>query len=93
ILLEAMCQTGLVALGIYLLSREVPRSELADTLTLFTHADVEFELPVFPGDTLRVEAEKLHFRRRVLRSRVTLRRGDAEVVASGTVSGMGVRRG
>jgi 3-hydroxyacyl-[acyl-carrier-protein] dehydratase len=92
ILLEAMCQTGLVALGIYLLALEAPRDEVARAVTLFTDSQVEFTRVVRPGETVRVEAERVFWRRRKLRSNVRLTLGDGTPVASGTVSGMGVIR-
>lgn len=93
ILLEAMCQTGLVALGIYLLGLEVPPDEVARTVTLFTEAQVEFEKIVRPGDSIRVVAERVFWRRRKLKSKVMLYLANGTLVASGTVAGMGVRRG
>jgi len=92
ILLEAMCQTGLVAHGLYLLGLEVPREEVGKTVTLFTDSEVEFERVVRPGETVRVEAERVFWRRRKLRSKVRLAAADGSTVASGTVSGMGVSR-
>lgn len=92
ILLETMCQTGLVALGIYLLGLEVPREEVAETVTLFTDANVEFSHVVRPGETVRVTAERIFWRRRKLRSSVSLTLADGTPVARGTVAGMGVRR-
>ena len=92
ILLEAMCQTGLVALGIYLLGLEVPRDEVARTVTLFTDSRVEFERVVRPGETVRIEADRIFWRRRKLQSSVRLTLADGTPVAAGTVSGMGVIR-
>lgn len=92
ILLETMCQTGLVALGIYLLGLEQPREEVAKTVTLFTDSQVEFERIVRPGEKVRVTAEKLFWRRRKLRSSVVLTLADGSPVARGTVAGMGVLR-
>jgi len=92
ILIETMCQTGLVALGIYLLGLEVPREEVAKTVTLFTDCQVEFERVVRPGETVRVVAEKVFWRRRKLKSNVTMTLADGTFVAKGTVAGMGVRR-
>src|ERR1019366_8514488 len=83
ILLETMCQTGLVALGIYLLGLEVPKDEVQRTLTLFTESLVEFERVVRPGDTVRVTAEKVYWRRRKLKSNVTLTLADGTPVAKG----------
>ena len=92
ILLEAMCQTGLVALGIYLLALEAPREEVARTVTLFTDSEAEFERVVRPGDTIRITAERLFWRRRKLKSRVEVTLADGAPVARGVVAGMGVRR-
>lgn len=92
ILIETMCQTGLVALGIYLLGLEAPRAEVEKIITLFTDSNVEFERVVKPGEKVRVEAEKVWFRRRKLKSHVTLSLADGTPVARGTVSGMGVLR-
>ncbi|AKU95805.1 3-hydroxyacyl-[acyl-carrier-protein] dehydratase, FabZ form [Labilithrix luteola] len=92
ILLEAMCQTGLVALGIHLLGLEVPRSEVEKTVTLFTESEVEFQRVVRPGETVRVTAERLLWRRGKLRSSVALTLDDGTPVAQGVVAGMGVRR-
>jgi 3-hydroxyacyl-[acyl-carrier-protein] dehydratase len=92
ILIETMCQTGLVALGIYLLGLEVSKDESARTVTLFTDARVEFERVVRPGETVRVEADRIFWRRRKLQSSVRLTLADGTPVAAGTVSGMGVIR-
>jgi len=91
ILLEALCQTGLVALGIYLLAKELPPEQVAQYKTLFTDAEVEFSGLVLPGDTVTVRAEKVVGRRRKLRSRVEMSKADGTRVASGVVSGMGVK--
>ena len=92
ILVEAMCQTGLVALGIHLLGLELPLEEVAKTITLFTDAEVEFARVVPPETTVRVRAQKLFWRRRKLKSNVVLTLADGTYVAGGTVSGMGVSR-
>lgn len=90
ILLEAMAQSGVVALGIYLVSLEAP-DELGKLVTLFTDANVDFSGVVHPGECVTVRADKVFFRRRKLRSRVEMRSEDGKVVCSGEISGMGVR--
>lgn len=90
ILLETMCQTGVVALGIYLLALEQPREVIASTTTLFTESTVEFERMVRPTETVRVTAEKVYWRRRKLKSNVVLTLADGTHVARGTVAGLGV---
>lgn len=92
ILVEAMCQTGLVAMGIHLLGLELPREEVEKTITLFTDANVEFSRVVPPQATIRITAEKIFWRRRKLKSKVELTLADGTYVAGGTVSGMGVSR-
>ena len=91
ILLESLCQTGLVALGLYLLAKEVPRDQLNEHKTLFTDAQVDFSGMVLPGDTVTIHAEKTFWRRRKLRSQVEMKLADGTLVASGQVSGMGVK--
>ena len=92
ILIETMCQTGVVALGIYLLGLEVPRDEVEKMYTLFTDSQIEFSHVVKPGDTVRVTAHKVFWRRLKLKSKVTLTLTDGTLVATGTVAGMGVPR-
>jgi 3-hydroxyacyl-[acyl-carrier-protein] dehydratase len=62
-------------------------------VTLFTEtSNAEFERIVRPGDTLRVKAQKVFWRRRKLKSNVELELADGTPVARGTVAGMGVPR-
>lgn len=92
ILAETMAQTGVVALGLYLVAKELGESELASLVTMFTDVNVEFSGIVLPGETVTVEATKMFFRRRKIRSAVQMRRQDGTIVCSGTCSGMGVPR-
>lgn len=93
ILLEAMAQTGVVALGIYLKALEVDLDELARWRSIFTDAEVEFLGTVLPGDTVICRGEKIFWRRNKLRSRVEMSKPDGSVVAACTLSGLGVRIG
>ena len=92
ILLEAMCQTGLVALGIYLLSFELAPAEIAARVTLFSEAKVEFLRPVLPGERIRFEASREYFRFGKLKARVRALGADEGVVAEGTVAGTSLLR-
>ncbi len=92
ILTEAMCQTGIVALGIYLLGLELPKEAVARTVTLLTETQIEFENMVRPGETVRTTAEKIFWRRRKLKAQVAMTKADGTPVARGTVAGMGVER-
>jgi len=91
ILLESMAQVGVVALGIYLLSKGAPE-DVGNVVTMFTDAAVDFTGVVRPGDEVIITGHKEFFRRLKLRSRVEMKSKDGATVASGTVSGMGVAR-
>lgn len=93
ILLEAMAQTGVVALGIYLKALEVDLEELARWRSIFTDAQVEFLGSVLPGDTVISRGEKIFWRRNKLRSKVEMTKPDGSVVAACTLSGLGMRIG
>ncbi len=93
ILTEAAAQTGVVALGLYLTSLKVPEHELSVWTTFFTDCQMDFYKPVLPGQTLTIKAERIFWRRMKLKSKVSLYIDNNELVAEGTVSGMGVKRG
>jgi 3-hydroxyacyl-[acyl-carrier-protein] dehydratase len=90
ILIESMAQTGVVALGIYLVAREKGAEEVKKVLTVFTDVTAEFSGVVRPGDTVTIRAKKVFFRRMKLRSEVEMRRDDGTLVATATVAGMGI---
>ena len=87
ILTEAMAQVGLVALGIYLLTKEEPGLKLR---TLFSDAAVDFSARVDPGSLVTITGERIFWRRRKLQSKVELKLQDGTVAAHGVVSGLGV---
>jgi 3-hydroxyacyl-[acyl-carrier-protein] dehydratase len=93
ILTEAMAQTGVVALGLYLTAQTLPADELSQWTTMFTECQMEFHLPVLPGDCVTVRGEKLYFRRMKLKSQVWLSLPDGRIAAEGTLAGVGVKRG
>jgi 3-hydroxyacyl-[acyl-carrier-protein] dehydratase len=90
LLIEAMAQTGVVALGIYLVGRERGKDEVGRVLTVFTDVTAEFSGVVRPGDTVTISARKVFFRRMKLRSEVEMRAADGTLVATATVAGMGI---
>ncbi|MFQ5697396.1 MAG: 3-hydroxyacyl-ACP dehydratase FabZ family protein [Myxococcota bacterium] len=92
LLVEAMAQAGVVALGIHLVARELGVEQLDKLVTVFTDATVEFAGAVRPGERVITTGRKLFFRRRKLRSKVEMRREDGSLVCSGELSGMGVPR-
>jgi len=92
ILVEAMAQAGVVALGLYLLTLELGDEEARKFTTLFTDVQIDFSGIVEPGAHVITTGRKVFFRRHKLRSQVEMRIEDGPVVASGTLSGMGVRQ-
>ncbi len=93
LLIESMAQTGVVALGIYLVAREKGVEEVRRVLTVFTDVSAEFSGVVRPGDTVTITARKSFFRRMKLRAEVEMHKADGSLVASATVAGMGVEAG
>jgi 3-hydroxyacyl-[acyl-carrier-protein] dehydratase len=92
ILLEAMCQVGVVGLGIYLLSLEEPAHEVKQWTTFFSDAQVEFMKPVLPGETVTIRGERIFWRRKKLRCKIEMFNSTGDLVAQTTASGMGVRQ-
>ncbi len=90
ILTETMAQIGLVSLGIYLISSEtestVQNKEAIEIA--FTSADVNFFLPVYPGEKVTVKSEKQYFRFNKLKCKVQLFNDQEELVCRGTLTGM-----
>lgn len=93
LLIEAMAQTGVVALGIAILARERGVEAVRSVLTVFTDVSAEFSGVVRPGDTVTVRARKVFFRRMKLRSEAEMRLADGTLVASATLAGVGVDAG
>jgi len=91
LLLESMCQVGVVALGIYLLSREVEPEEIGRWTTMFAEATVEFCKPVLPGEKVTVRGTRELWRRRKLRARIEMYNEEGLLVASAVAAGLGVR--
>jgi 3-hydroxyacyl-[acyl-carrier-protein] dehydratase len=91
ILLEAMCQTAF-ALAIYLLSADAATDEIQKLVMMTTESSVEFSRIVRPGETVRMSARKVFWRKQKLKANVELALTDGTPVSQGTVAGMGVRR-
>ena len=86
ILTEVMAQIGVVCLGIYLLSEAV--SETKKPQIALSSRDVDFFLPVFPEERVKVISEKVYFRFNKLKCKVQLFNEKNELVCRGTISGM-----
>jgi len=94
LLIEAMAQTGVVALGLYLtmLHRNISSKETKELVTLFTLAEeVEFSGIVVPGERVIVRGEKVYFRRGSLKTKVKVERENGDLVCFGILAGTGVK--
>ncbi len=91
ILLESMCQVGVVSLGIYLFALEHGLEEARAYTTLFVDAETEFMKSVLPGETVTIRGERIFWRRNKLRARIEMFAADGTLVAQTTASGLGVR--
>ncbi|MBT8243649.1 MAG: hydroxymyristoyl-ACP dehydratase [Winogradskyella sp.] len=85
ILTECMAQIGLVCLGIYLLKDEL---ESDNPQIALTSNQVDFYLPVLPGEKVTVISEKEVFRFNKLKCKVKMLNTKGELVARGIISGM-----
>lgn len=84
ILTECMAQIGLVCLGIYLLKNDISEG----FQVALTKTDVDFYVPVYPGEKVRVISEKIYFRFGKLKCRVRMKNMRGELVSKGEISGM-----
>ncbi len=85
ILTECMAQIGLVCLGIYILKKE---NISANATFAMSNTEIDFYLPVFPGEKVIVVSEKIYFRFNKLKCKVKMMNSNNLVVAKGIISGM-----
>ena len=85
ILTECMAQIGLVCMGIFLMGSE---SFTEKPVIAFSSSQMDFYIPVLPGEKVKVISEKEYFRFNKLKCKVKMLNIKNEVVAKGTLSGM-----
>lgn len=84
LLLECMAQIGLVCFGYYLLRNEKNKNR---QFALASSA-VDFYTPVYPGEMVTVQAEKIYFRFGKLKCKVMMTNATGTLVCKGILSGM-----
>ena len=89
ILTECMAQIGVVSLGIYMIKDA--NSESISPQIALTSSQVDFFLPVFPGEKVTVVSEKEVFRFNKLKCKVKMLNSKGELVCRGKISGMIIR--
>lgn len=92
ILTEAMCQMGVLPLGIHQLLKELGDGA-TDYVTVLTEAETEYFKPVPPGTTVMCKGQLVFWKRRKIRANLELRDGAGDLVAAGVAAGIGVPRG
>lgn len=86
ILTEVMAQIGVVCLGIYLLKDQIIENQKPQIA--LTSNEVDFFLPVLPGEKVKVVSEKIYFRFNKLKCKVQMFNEKEELVCRGTIAGM-----
>lgn len=85
ILTECMAQIGLVCMGIYLIGSE----HISEKPSIaFSSSQMDFYIPVYPGEKVKIVSEKVYFRFNKLKCKVKMVNMKNEVIARGTLSGM-----
>ncbi len=91
ILTECMAQIGLVCLGIYLLNtykKEGENNDQSKFQIAMTSTNIEFFLPVYPGEKVTVVSQKIYFRFQKLKCAVEMLDSEGNLVCKGEISGM-----
>lgn len=88
ILTECCAQIGLVCLGIYLLQKEITEKQDKKPQIALSSSEMEFYLPVFPNEKVKVVSEKMYFRFGKLKCKVKLLNSEGELVCKGILAGM-----
>ncbi len=91
LLTECMAQIGLVCLGLFLLGEEFETDEHTSSSApqiALTSSEIQFFLPVYPGEKVTVISEKELFRFQKLKCKVKMLNDKNELVCRGTISGM-----
>lgn len=88
ILTECMAQIGVVSLGIHLLDNEPSSKKRQETKIALSSTNVDFYLPVLPGEQVKVISEKLYFRFNKLKCKVEMFNAEEKLVCRGEIAGM-----
>lgn len=86
ILTETMAQIGVVCLGIFLLKDKIKTEE--DVQIALSSNEIDFYIPVYPGETVTVTSTKKYFRFGKLKCQVEMRNENEELVCRGSIAGM-----
>ena len=89
LLTECMAQIGLVCFGSYLLQENKQEtSSLNDIQIALSSSEINFFIPVYPGELVKVVSKKQYFRFNKLRCAVEMFNTKGELVCRGSIAGM-----
>jgi len=90
ILTECMAQIGVVCLGIFLLNdlENETKTEMEDIQIALSSTQIDFYLPISPGEQVKVVSKKEYFRFNKLKCAVEMYNANNELVCRGTIAGM-----
>lgn len=90
ILTECMAQIGVVCLGVYLLqNNQIEISEDFKNIQIaLSSSQMDFYLPVIPGEQVKVVSKKEYFRFNKLKCSVEMFNSKDELVCRGAIAGM-----
>lgn len=86
ILTECMAQIGVVCMGIYLLRERLAQGE--EPGVAMASQVVDYFAPVYPGERVKVTAERVYFRFGKLKCRVEMHNEEGTLVCKGELAGM-----
>ncbi|WP_340158089.1 FabA/FabZ family ACP-dehydratase [uncultured Maribacter sp.] len=85
ILTECCAQIGLVCLGIYLMGKDEAEKTVGISMS---SSEMDFLLPVFPGERVKVISELKYFRFQKLKCHVKMYNEQDKLVCKGILAGM-----
>ena len=90
ILTECMAQIGVVCLGSFLLQQDLLNAslEVANIQIALSSSQIDFFIPVFPGEQVKVISKKEYFRFNKLKCSVEMFNEIGELVCRGVIAGM-----
>ncbi|MDT0294258.1 3-hydroxyacyl-ACP dehydratase FabZ family protein [Mesonia ostreae] len=88
ILTECATQIGVVCLGIFLISKEETPFEKEKFQIALTSTAMDFFLPVYPGEKVRVHAKKMYLRFNKLKCEVKMYNEAEKLICKGEIAGM-----
>ncbi len=90
ILTECMAQIGVVCLGVFLLENIIrePTESLKNIQIALSSSQMDFYIPIYPGEQVKVVSKKEYFRFNKLKCTVEMFNKEGNLVCRGAIAGM-----